>query len=477
MKRTFKTYLEESYKGGVKTSDSASDKFEQKIAENVKSFCLQNGEPYSSLKVVKYDGEDNKYYSDIKVTNPKNNINVWIEVKKDKYANYGNSSFTYSDREWKCSTTEEDNPLTKYFIDILTEYSQKFIDFCHQKLGDDFELPRDLPDVIDEWKKAGMIDDTDNNVLFITEKIEMEEFGKKISEFYQTAKREPVYYIQVGDELFIIDSNYNPLNLKTHDGNDLKPLSEVHKRGRIQFRAKGIEKLVGGKKKYYYNITCDLKILKDENKDETEYNCSFSDESKYPMVIRKLYESSVKQTLSEYLAHDVVKQSKDKFQSKIVFKKVQRDELIPLLNKIETYIESKRFKRKQFEKYLKSDKMIDREDKSMYYGLFGLDGHCLALSYLNKTPEDCILVAEIQCVIPGYGKLLLQDIINRSSAMWLAADPEAEKTLLDYYRKFGLEEVVIGKSKWANGKEEHFFLKASGKNRENILRTLEQAKM
>ena len=137
---------------------------------------------------------------------------------------------------------------------------------------------------MDEWKKAGMIDDTDNNVLFITEKIEMEEFGKKISEFYQTAKREPVYYIQIGDELYIIDSNYNPLNLKTHDGNDLKPLSEVHKRGRIQFRAKGIEKLVGGKKKYYYNITCDLKILKDENKDETEYNCSFSDESKYPKV-------------------------------------------------------------------------------------------------------------------------------------------------------------------------------------------------
>ena len=95
----------------------------KKIAENVKSFCLQNGEPYSSLRVVKYDGEDNKYYSDIKVTNPKNNINIWIEVKKDKYANYGSGSFTYSDREWKCSTTEEDNPLTKYFIDILTEHS------------------------------------------------------------------------------------------------------------------------------------------------------------------------------------------------------------------------------------------------------------------------------------------------------------------------------------------------------------------
>ena len=31
--------------------------------------------------------------------------------------------------------------------------------------------------------------------------------------------------------------------------------------------------------------------------------------------------------------------------------------------------------------------------------------------------------------------------------MWLAADPTAEDTLLDYYRKFGLEEVVLDNSK------------------------------
>lgn len=165
-----------------------------------------------------------------------------------------------------------------------------------------------------------------------------------------------------------------------------------------------------------------------------------------------------------------------KFQSKMVFKKVQRNELISLLDEIETYNQNKRFKREQFEKYLGSDKMIDSEDKSMYYGLFSLDGHCFALSYLNKTPADCILVTQISCVVPSYGRLLLQDIINRSCAMWLAADPTAEDTLLDYYRKFGLEEVVLDNSKWADGKEEHFFLKASGKNREKILNTIESAK-
>ena len=174
-------------------------------------------------------------------------------------------------------------------------------------------------------------------------------------------------------------------------------------------------------------------------------------------------------------AEDIISEL-DKFQSKMVFKKVQRNELVSLLDEIETYNQNKRFKREQFEKYLGSDKMIDSEDKSMYYGLFSLDGYCLALSYLNKTPAECILIAQISCVVPSYGRLLLQDIINRSCAMWLAADPTAEDTLLDYYRKFGLEEVVLDNSKWADGKEEHFFLKASGKNREKILNTIESAK-
>ena len=163
-------------------------------------------------------------------------------------------------------------------------------------------------------------------------------------------------------------------------------------------------------------------------------------------------------------------------QTKLVFKKVPHNELVPLLDEIETYNENKRFEREQFEKYLGSDKMIDREDRSMYYGLFSLDGHCLALSYLNKTPADCVLVTHISCIVPSYGRLLLQDIINRSNAMWLAADPLAEDTLLDYYRTFGLEEIVLDHSKWADEKEEHFFLKAEGNSRDKILDTIESAR-
>ena len=166
-----------------------------------------------------------------------------------------------------------------------------------------------------------------------------------------------------------------------------------------------------------------------------------------------------------------------KLQSKMVFKKVPRDKLVSLLDEIEEYNENERFKREQFEKYLGSDKMIDSEEKSMYYGLFSLDGHCLALSYLNKTPGECILVAQISCVVHGYGRFLLEDIIGRSKTMWLAADPTAEESLLEYYRTFvGLEETALDHSKWADGKEEHFFFKAEGEQRAQILAMIEGAR-
>lgn len=160
----------------------------------------------------------------------------------------------------------------------------------------------------------------------------------------------------------------------------------------------------------------------------------------------------------------------------MMFKKVPRDKLAQLLDEIETYNENKRFKREQFEKYLTSRKSVDSEDKSMYYGLFSNDGHCLALSYLNRVPDGCVLVAQISSVVPSYGRLLLEDIISKSSAVWLAADPTASKRLLEYYRTFDLEEVVLAHSKWADGKAEHFFYKADGKHRDEILSMIESAR-
>ena len=107
-----------------------------------------------------------------------------------------------------------------------------------------------------------------------------------------------------------------------------------------------------------------------------------------------------------------------------------------------------------------SEKTIDLEENSAFYGVF-VDKKCAALSYLNKTPEGCILIAEVQSAIKGFGRILIEDILSRSSAVWLKANTEGGEKLLEYYRSFGLKEVE------ADG--HHFFIKAYGRNEDNIV--------
>jgi len=283
-KEFYRKFLTENVSEGVKTSDSKSDKFEVKITENIRKFIDNNRKNIPSLEFCEVShstDEDAKYFSDILVSN--NGNNVWIEVKLNKYAELGGPSYKYIDGKWTCTTG--DDPLMNYYLELLDQNSGKFIDFCRQKLGDDFRLPKDLPDVMDQWKSAGMVDDTDNDVLFITEKIEIEDFGKRITDFYVNTKNERVYYIQVGRNLYILDRNYNPLALKTRDGGALRTFEEAHRKGRIQFRAKRLQKKLKDGTKDFYNITCDIKILADDEfKDDGQYFCSFDEEIKFPII-------------------------------------------------------------------------------------------------------------------------------------------------------------------------------------------------
>ena len=270
---------------GTKTSETKSDKFEVQIKDNLEKFLQSSGEPLSNLKVSRYEGSDTKFYSDIRVTNPKNEKSIWLEVKLNKYANLGGPSFKYKDGKWTCTTTkEEEDHLTQIYLEALERGSERFISFCKKYLKtEDISLPKDLsPELIEAWKKSGSVQDTENDVQFITDKVPLEGFGEKIAEYYKTAKYEPVYYIQVDDELYIVDPQYNPLGLKTRDGGELKPLSEAYRIGRIQFRAKGIDKKLKDGDKYYYSIVCDVKILADDEKEEEEYNCSLKSEDKFP---------------------------------------------------------------------------------------------------------------------------------------------------------------------------------------------------
>lgn len=161
----------------------------------------------------------------------------------------------------------------------------------------------------------------------------------------------------------------------------------------------------------------------------------------------------------------------------LYFRKVERKDISKLLDEIDGYVENKRYRREQFEKYVDSEKSIDSPSKSMFYGMFDSeDGKCLALSYLNKVPDDFILIAEIQSIFKGCGKLLIENISSLCGNMWFAADPSSKKTLVDYYRQFGFDEKTYRKTKWSDGKKETFFFKTSdSKHRKELIRFLEKA--
>lgn len=94
-----------------------------------------------------------------------------------------------------------------------------------------------------------------------------------------------MYYIQIADNLYIIDPDYNPLGIVTKNGSDLMSLSEAYRIGRIQFRLKGQHHTsVSGEDVVYYSVFLDVKILSDKENDTSSYSCSFLTPEKFPVV-------------------------------------------------------------------------------------------------------------------------------------------------------------------------------------------------
>lgn len=403
----------------VETSKTASYKFEEKIADNIRKFISTYATPeFDALEVHHYEESDSKYHSDIYVENTRNGKQVWIEAKKNKYANLGSSSFKYADGKWSCTTLSEDEPLAELYLDVLEEHASKFITFCKDYLGkDDIQIPTDLTeDLVDAWKDSGNISDTENDVQFITNKIPIEGFGVMISEFYKTAKDEPVHYVQVADDLYIIDPAYNPLGLMTRNGSGLMSLTEAYRIGRIQFRLKGQHHTsVSGEDVMYYSVFLDVKILSDDDNDTTRYSCSFLTPEKFP-VVERTYDRLDEAEEIRLLTHVSVDNIKN------IIKTVKTD--------------NKRFSKTQFSKYFKVNSIN-------WCILCNRDENLAIAAVLDNDPfNGHYFIAEIQRLKRGYGKTLIEEIVKRYRKVWLMSDPSASDELLGYYRGLDMKEIV-----------------------------------
>lgn len=101
-----------------------------------------------------------------------------------------------------------------------------------------------------------------------------------------------------------------------------------------------------------------------------------------------------------------------------------------------------RFSTAQFEKYLSYDSGVS------WVAVCDESDNIFALSCLEYQFEDNVSIcflSEIQTVIRGYGKELLTFILNQKDQdiIYLLVNPEADETLLKWYKQFDLDEINI----------------------------------
>ena len=156
----------------------------------------------------------------------------------------------------------------------------------------------------------------------------------------------------------------------------------------------------------------------------------------------------------------------------VQFKVVDENEFVGLLAQAEKCFRPKRYSRQQFQKYFGQD---------CFWHIVLLDGVMVAGAAVRHWPrnighiDDCMLIAEIQSFVKGYGKVLLGHLSFKYRNVWLAVDPDGGKSLSRYYqgilKQFGWEEVVVQNSKFNHRLPQSFWFKAGNKQNADVLKS------
>ena len=181
---------------------SAADKYERDVADYLNTLGVSATRPAVSSK-----------YSDIKVT--MNNKTVWVEVKMNHTDNLGNTRVFYDGSKWDGSPKPLD-PLKQFCVDSLNKSSeakqfvqevQNFVGSKNIKLPttkggltDPNAVPLDVLTKFFNGRNKYIIKDSNVNL------------GELVTEHYTKGKAEPAYYMQAGDDFYMIGKS-NPLRL------------------------------------------------------------------------------------------------------------------------------------------------------------------------------------------------------------------------------------------------------------------------
>ena len=185
---------------------AASDKFEQDVAKNINKFPgIKATRPKVSTEysdvLIEYGGK--KY---------------WVEVKMSHTDNLSNPRVYYEKGKWK---TTYKTPAAKHTVDILNK-SKQAKDFIKaiSKFSGIPEKEISIPTTKSGLKQPGAVPLHVMKLFFdqpnINRYIANEEnynLGDVVTEHYTIGKAEPAYYMQAGDDFYMI-SKKNPLGIK-----------------------------------------------------------------------------------------------------------------------------------------------------------------------------------------------------------------------------------------------------------------------
>jgi hypothetical protein len=185
---------------------AASDKFENDVAKNI------NKLPGIDATRPKVSTE----YSDVLLKYK--NLKVWVEVKMSHTDNLSNPRVFYENGKW--GTTYK-TPAAKHTVDILNKSAQakKFIKDIAKFSGIP-EKQIKIPTTKSGLKEPGAVPLMVMKAFFnqpnVNRYIANEEkynLGDVVTEHYTIGKAEPAYYMQAGDDFYMI-SKKNPLGIK-----------------------------------------------------------------------------------------------------------------------------------------------------------------------------------------------------------------------------------------------------------------------
>ena len=217
---------------------AASDKFENDVAKSIDKL------PGINATRPKVSTE----YSDVLLKYK--NMKVWVEVKMSHTDNLSNPRVFYEKGKW--GTTYK-TPAAKHTVDILNKSAQakKFIKEIAKFSGipeKDIKIPTTksglkVPGAVPLAVMKAFFDRPGVNRYIANE--EKYNLGDVVTEHYTIGKAEPAYYMQAGDDFYMI-SKKNPLGIK----------------GIPELKGEGDFKVRVATRSEFYEVQAEIKIKK-----------------------------------------------------------------------------------------------------------------------------------------------------------------------------------------------------------------------